>query len=126
MSEPFGALLRRHREATMVRVRRHNPTWSHDRYVTVPLSRNKLASSAGLDVAGVRHLERGLGSPRRETVLKLAGALRLDLVETDVLLVAAGFAPLLLGALEEDALREVLAPLADLARAECVSQGTAE
>ena len=42
------------------------------------LSQQLLAERAGLSVATVSRLERGLGSPRLSTIRKLADALKID------------------------------------------------
>lgn len=108
VAETFAARLRRLREATTVTVLRHNALWQRSREVTVPLSGNELASRADLDPSAVARLEAGTWEPRRGTVLHLAAALELDAVETDLLLIAAGFCPLALAELPEDGQRFVM------------------
>ena len=73
MSE-FGSLLKRCRETRRV-------------------SQSKLAQEAGFDHSYVSRLESGARTPTRDAVDRLGEALRLDQIERDALLAAAGFLP---------------------------------
>lgn len=57
------------------------------------LSQMALALEAGMSQRHVSFLETGRAQPRRDTILRLAGALQLSPQETDACLAAAGFAP---------------------------------
>ncbi|HEV2127364.1 MAG TPA: helix-turn-helix transcriptional regulator [Thermomicrobiales bacterium] len=57
------------------------------------VSQSKLAKRAGFDHSYVSRLESGARTPTREAVEQLAGALELDGVQQDELLVSAGFLP---------------------------------
>lgn len=89
---PFSELLRARRSATVVTVLRERGTarWP----ATVTMSQAELAHRAGLDPSFVHYLEGGeRGTPRRDTVLRLAAALELGPFATVELLVAAGYWP---------------------------------
>jgi transcriptional regulator with XRE-family HTH domain len=58
------------------------------------LSQSRLADAAGFDHSYISRLEAGKREPSRETVMALAGVLRLGPAELDRLLVAAGYRPL--------------------------------
>src|SRR5690606_13284639 len=58
------------------------------------LSQSRLAARAGYDHSYVSRLESDSRSPTRDAVLSLAAAMLCDEVETDRLLMAAGFLPL--------------------------------
>ncbi len=57
------------------------------------VSQSKLAKRAGFDHSYVSRLESGARTPTRDAVEQLAGALELDGVQQDELLVSAGFLP---------------------------------
>lgn len=54
------------------------------------MSLRKLAEITGLDHSFIRRIEKGKANPSRETVIKLAKALKLP---EDMLLIKAGYAP---------------------------------
>jgi len=56
-------------------------------------SQGKLATQAGLDTSSISRYEKGQRAPDRETVIAVADAMALPIVERDKLLVAAGFLP---------------------------------
>jgi Helix-turn-helix domain len=91
MSESFGAMLRRLRQAKIERVRRPigRARWDNSGNI----SQTELSLRAGLDPACVNKLEAGATHPRRETVHMLAEALELDHAATCRLLIAAGYWP---------------------------------
>lgn len=74
VSSDFGGLLKRCREA------RH-------------VSQSKLAQEASFDHSYVSRLESGARTPTRDAVDRLGEALRLEQIERDSLLAAAGFLP---------------------------------
>lgn len=57
------------------------------------LSQSQLAVEAGFDHSYISRLEAGTRTPRRDCVLTLAERLGLSCLDGDVLLVAAGYAP---------------------------------
>ena len=80
------------------------------------LSCNELARAVGVDPSYVSRLERGERDlPRRRVVEGIAAALQLDPVDTDRLLVSAGYAPVALAAMGtwDPALEAVAERLAD-------------
>ena len=91
MSESFGAMLRRLRQAKVERVRRPigRARWDSPGGI----SQTELSIRAGLDPACVNKLEAGATHPRRATVRMLAEALELDHAATCRLLIAAGYWP---------------------------------
>lgn len=73
-------------------------------------SQAKLGAQAGLDTSTISRYEAGLRAPDRETVLAIAGAMALPIVERDKLLAIAGFRP---GSWDEPLLSELAELLAD-------------
>lgn len=71
---PFGAALRRYREARR-------------------MSQSRLASRAGFDHSYVSRIEGGYRTPSRDAIVQFAKALGLSGDERDELLTEAGFAP---------------------------------
>jgi len=92
MSESFGAMLRRLRQArTMVApIQPGNPS---SRLVERALSQNELAHRAGVTAGAVHRLEDGAHRPTPETARLLAEALGLEDADACRLLVAAGYWP---------------------------------
>jgi transcriptional regulator with XRE-family HTH domain len=93
-SGSFGALLEQHRMAAM-------------------LGQKRLGERAGIDQAHVFRLERGTVRPSRACVLRLASALRLGALDTDRLLISAGFCPFAVLKLSAERLDALLALLVD-------------
>jgi transcriptional regulator with XRE-family HTH domain len=91
---PFGATLKRYREARRV-------------------SQSKLAERAGFDHSYVSRLESGARTPTRDAVQQLADALGMERLQQDELLASAGFLPKEVSSLlsSEPEITEVLALL---------------
>jgi hypothetical protein len=90
--EPFGALVRQFRLATLDTTTR--VYGGHLRTCSGPLSQNGLALRARIDPAYVHRIERGQKpAPTRRVVEALASGLELDAETTARLLVAAGYWP---------------------------------
>ena len=78
-------------------------------------SQGQLAQSAKLDPSSVSRFEAGTRAPERETIMKLADALVLPIVDRDRLLAAAGFRS---AALDDPLISEMAMLLADPAMPE--------
>src|SRR5437588_12345870 len=68
----------------------HLRTWRHRRH----LSQLDLALEAEISARHLSFLETGRSQPSREMILHLAGQLEIPIRERNVLLVAAGYAPI--------------------------------
>jgi transcriptional regulator with XRE-family HTH domain len=78
-------------------------------------SQGKLAQEAELDPSSVSRFEAGSRTPERETIMKLADALVLPIVDRDRLLASAGFRS---AALDDPLISEMAMLLADPAMPE--------
>jgi transcriptional regulator with XRE-family HTH domain len=77
------------------------------------LSQNRLARLAAVDPAYVNRLVRHRQAPpSRAVALRFADALKLDQVQTDELLIAAGHCPAIIARLDDDRRRALLMLLA--------------